>query len=162
LFNHESPLRGLEFVTKKITRAVAGIKKGTQDKVILGSLDSKRDWGFAHDYVEGIRLMMQHDTPDDYVLATGDTHSIREFAEAAFKYIDVEIVWSGKGVDEKGIDRKTNKILIEVSPEFYRPAEVDLLAGNPSKAKEKLGWRPRVKFNELVEMMVEWDLRKSW
>jgi GDPmannose 4,6-dehydratase len=160
LFNHESPLRGLEFVTKKITMAVAAIKKGRQQKVVLGNLDSKRDWGFAGDYVEGMRLMLQQDTADDYVLATGDTHSIKEFVEESFKYIDADIIWSGEGADTKGTDRKTGKVMVEVSPEFYRPAEVDLLIGNPEKAKKKLGWEPKVRFNELVRMMVEWDLRQ--
>lgn len=161
LFNHESPLRGMEFVTKKITRAVAAISKGKQDKVILGNLDSKRDWGFAGDYVEGMRLMLQQDEADDYVLATGETHTIREFAEEAFRYIGADIKWSGEGAETKGTDVKTGKIMLEVSPEFYRPAEVDLLIGNPAKAKEKLGWEPKVRFPELVRMMVEWDLKNS-
>ena len=162
LFNHESPLRGLEFVTKKITMSVAAIKKGKQDSVVLGNLDSKRDWGFAGDYVEGMRLMVQQEKSDDYVLATGDTHSIKEFVEEAFRYIDADIVWSGEGADTKGTDRKTGKVMVEVSPEFYRPAEVDLLIGNPEKAKKKLGWEPKVRFSELVQMMVEWDLRYSF
>jgi len=160
LFNHESPLRGLEFVTKKITMSVAAIKKGKQDSVVLGNLDSKRDWGFAGDYVEGMRLMVQQEKADDYVLATGDTHSIKEFVEEAFRYIDADIVWSGEGADTKGTDKKTGKVMVEVSPEFYRPAEVDLLIGNPEKAKKKLGWEPKVRFSELVQMMVEWDLRQ--
>lgn len=160
LFNHESPLRGLEFVTKKITLAAAAIRKGEQNSVVLGNLDSKRDWGFAGDYVEGMRLMLQQNEADDYVLATGDTHSIRDFVVEAFKYIDAEIEWQGEGVEEKGIDRKTGKILVQVSPEFYRPAEVDILIGSPAKAAEKLGWKPQVKFPELVRMMVEWDLKK--
>ena len=160
LFNHESPLRGMEFVTKKITMAVAAIKKGKQDKVVLGNLDAKRDWGFAGDYVEGMRLMLQQDEADDYVLATGETHSIRDFVVEAFRYIDAEIEWSGEGVNEKGIDKKTGKVMVEVSPDFYRPAEVELLIGDPSKAKEKLGWEPAVKFQELVRMMVEWDLQQ--
>jgi GDPmannose 4,6-dehydratase len=160
LFNHESPLRGLEFVTKKVTMAVAAIKKGKQEKVVLGNLDSKRDWGFAGDYVEGMRLMLQQDEADDYVLATGDTHSIKEFVEEAFRYIDADIVWSGDGADTKGTDRKTGKIMVEVSPDFYRPAEVDLLVGNPEKAKVKLGWEPKIKFTDLVQMMVEWDLKQ--
>jgi len=159
LFNHESPLRGLEFVTKKVTLAVAAIKNGRQDKVILGNLDSKRDWGFAGDYVEGMRLMLQQNEADDYVLSTGDTHSIKEFVEEAFKYIDADIVWSGEGAGTKGTDRKTGKVMVEVSPDFYRPAEVDLLIGNSGKAKKKLGWEPKVKFDELVKMMVEWDLK---
>lgn len=161
LFNHESPLRGIEFVTKKITRAVAAIKKGNQDKVVLGNIDSKRDWGFAGDYVEGMRLMLQQNEPDDYVLATGETHTIREFAEEAFRHIGVDIVWSGDGAETKGTDRRSGKVVVEVSPEFYRPAEVDLLIGNPVKAKDKLSWEPKVKFNELVHMMVEWDLKNS-
>lgn len=161
LFNHESPLRGIEFVTKKITRAVAAIKKGNQEKVVLGNIDSKRDWGFAGDYVEGMRLMLQQKEADDYVLATGETHTIREFAEEAFRHIGMDIVWSGEGAETKGTDSKSGKVVVEVSPEFYRPAEVDLLIGNPLKAKEKLGWEPKVKFNELVDMMVEWDLRNN-
>ncbi|HPS57696.1 MAG TPA: GDP-mannose 4,6-dehydratase [Spirochaetota bacterium] len=159
LFNHESPLRGLEFVTKKITRAVAAIKKGRQDKVVLGNLDSRRDWGFAGDYVDGMRLMLQQEEADDYVLSTGETHSIREFVEEAFRHIDIAVKWQGEGSAEKGIDGKTGKVMVEVSPEFYRPAEVDLLIGDSSKAKSKLGWTPKVRFNELVQMMVEWDIR---
>lgn len=160
LFNHESPLRGMEFVTKKITMAVAAIRKGKQKNVVLGNLDAKRDWGFAGDYVEGMRLMLQQDEADDYVLATGETHSIREFVEEAFRYIDADIEWDGEGVNEKGIDKKTGQVMVEVSPDFYRPAEVDLLIGTPLKAKEKLGWEPKVKFRELVRMMVEWDLKQ--
>jgi GDPmannose 4,6-dehydratase len=160
LFNHESPLRGLEFVTKKVTMAVAAIRKGEQDKVVLGNLDSKRDWGFAGDYVEGMRLMLQQDVADDYVLATGETHSIKEFIEEAFKYIDADIEWNGFGAETKGMDKKTGKVLVEVSSDFYRPAEVDLLVGNPNKAKIKLGWEPRVKFKELVQVMMEWDLKQ--
>lgn len=161
LFNHESPLRGLEFVTKKITMAVAAIKNGKQDRVVLGNLDSRRDWGFAGDYVEGMRLMLQQGSADDYVLSTGETHSIREFVQEAFRFIDAEIEWSGQGADVKGTDRKTGKVMVEVSPEFYRPAEVDLLIGDSSKAKKVLGWEPRVKFGELVRMMVEWDFGNS-
>ena len=161
LFNHESPLRGLEFVTKKITKAAAAIKNGKQDRVVLGNLDSRRDWGFAGDYVEGMRLMLQQGSADDYVLSTGETHSIREFVQEAFRFIDAEIEWSGEGADAKGTDRKTGKVMVEVSPEFYRPAEVDLLIGDSSKAKRVLGWEPKVKFGELVRMMVEWDLENS-
>lgn len=161
LFNHESPLRGLEFVTKKITLAVAAIKQGKQKSVVLGNLDSKRDWGFAGDYVEGMRLMLQQDEADDYILATGETNSIRDFVVEAFKHIDSDIEWTGEGVEEKGIDRKSGKVLVEVSPEFYRPAEVDMLIGNPGKSRKKLGWEPKVKFPELVRMMVEWDLNHS-
>lgn len=161
LFNHESPLRGLEFVTKKITAGVAAIKKGKQEKIVLGNLDSRRDWGFAGDYVEGMRLMLQQEEADDYVLATGETHSIREFVEEAFRHIDVDIKWQGDGSAEKGIDGNTGSVMVEVSPDFYRPAEVDLLIGDSSKAKKQLGWEPKVRFNELVQMMVEWDLRNG-
>jgi GDPmannose 4,6-dehydratase len=161
LFNHESPLRGLEFVTKKITTGVAAIKKGKQEKIVLGNLDSKRDWGFAGDYVEGMRLMLQQDEADDYVLSTGETHSIREFVVEAFRHIDVDIKWQGQGSAEKGIDGKTGRVMVEVSPEFYRPAEVDLLIGDSSKAKKQLGWEPKVRFNELVQMMVEWDIKHA-
>ena len=161
LFNHESPLRGMEFVTKKITRAVAAIKNGRQDKVVLGNLDAKRDWGFAGDYVEGMRLMLQQEEAGDYVLATGETHTIREFVEEAFRYIEADIQWHGEGSNTKGVDRKTGNVMVEVSPEFYRPAEVELLIGSPIKAREMLGWEPKVKFKELVQMMVEWDLTKG-
>ncbi len=160
LFNHESPLRGLEFVTRKITRAVAAIKLGTQQTVRLGNLDAKRDWGYAAEYVEAMWLMLQQDTPDDYAIATGKTHSVRDFVEAAFAEIDVTIDWSGSGVDEKGKDKATGKVRIEVDPEFFRPTEVDLLIGDCKKAKEKLGWVPKVHFGELVGMMVRHDLQE--
>jgi GDPmannose 4,6-dehydratase len=158
LFNHESPLRGLEFVTRKITRGLARIKHGLQEKIVLGNLNAKRDWGYAPEFVEAIWLMMQQPQPDDFVIATGETHNIREFVEEAFRLVDVDIVWKGSDVEEKGISRKTGKVLVEVSPEFFRPAEVDLLIGNPRKAAEKLGWRPRTPFKELVRKMVEADL----
>ncbi len=160
LFNHESPLRGLEFVTRKITHSVARIKKGLQDKVVLGNLDAKRDWGYAAEYVEGMWLMLQQEEPDDYVLATGETHSVREFVEAAFGAAGYQIEWEGEGVDTTGRDKATGRVLVEVSPEFYRPAEVDILIGNPEKAEKRLGWKPRTKFKELVAMMVEADLRR--
>ncbi len=160
LFNHESPLRGLEFVTRKITHSVARIKKGLQDKVVLGNLDAKRDWGYAAEYVEGMWLMLQQEEPDDYVLATGETHSVREFVEAAFGAAGYKIEWEGEGVNTTGRDKATGRVLVEVSPEFYRPAEVDILIGNPEKAEKKLGWKPRTKFKELVAMMVEADLRR--
>lgn len=160
LFNHESPLRGLEFVTRKITNGVARIKYGMQEKIILGNLDARRDWGYAPDYIEGIWLMLQQDEPDDYVLATGESHSVREFVEMAFRVIDCEIEWIGEGSNTKGIDKKTGKILVEVSSEYYRPAEVDFLVGDYSKANKKLGWRPRVKFDQLVEIMVKSDIDK--
>lgn len=158
LFNHESPLRGLEFVTRKITHAVARIKLGLQKELRLGNLDSKRDWGYAQEYVEAMWLMLQQDEPDDYVIATGETHSVREFVEAAFKNLGIDIEWSGKGVDEKGIDKASGGVLVRIDPEFFRPAEVDLLIGNSEKAKKKLGWSPKTTFKELVGIMVEHDL----
>ncbi len=160
LFNHESPLRGHEFVTRKITYGVAGIKYGLQDKIFLGNLSSRRDWGYAPEYVEAMWLMLQKDIPDDYVIATGETHSVREFVEAAFKAIDIEIIWEGEGVNEKGLNKSNGDILIEVSHEFFRPAEVDLLIGDYSKAKEKLGWSPRTNFEDLVSIMVKADLER--
>ena len=160
LFNHESPLRGLEFVTRKITYGVAKIKYGLQDKIVLGNLDAKRDWGYAKEYVEGMWLMLQQEEPDDYILATGESHSVKEFVETAFKIAGYEILWEGEGMSTKGIDKKTGKVLVEVSPEFYRPAEVDILLGNPEKAKKKLGWEPKTKFEELVKIMVEWDIKR--
>ena len=159
LFNHESPLRGIEFVTKKITRAVVAIKNGNQNKLVLGNLDAKRDWGFAGDYVEGMRLMLQQEKADDYVLATGETHSVREFVELAFKCVDVEIEWNGVDENSTGIDKKTGKLLVEVSKDFYRPSEVDILIGDASKSNKILNWKPKVGFEELVEMMIEFDLR---
>jgi GDPmannose 4,6-dehydratase len=158
LFNHESPIRGETFVTRKITMAVANIKKGLQEKLYLGNLDAKRDWGFAGDYVEAMWLMMQQDEPDDYVIATGETHSVREFVELAFREVGIEIEWQGIGVDEVGVDRASGNILIEIDPRYHRPTEVDLLLGDPTKAKEKLGWNSKVGLNELVKMMVHSDL----
>jgi GDPmannose 4,6-dehydratase len=158
LFNHESPRRGKRFVTRKITRAVARITKGKQDKIYLGNMNAKRDWGYAKDYVKMMWMMLQHDTPEDYVIATGETHTVREFVEAAFSHVDVDIEWQGEGVDEKGIDKETGKVLVEVDPKYFRPTEVDLLIGDPSKAKEELGWEPEVKFKELVQLMVQSDL----
>jgi GDPmannose 4,6-dehydratase len=158
LFNHESPLRGPEFVTRKITQGIARIKYGRQDKIVLGNLDAKRDWGFAGEYVEGMWLVLQQDQPDDYVLATGETHSVREFADFGFQAAGYTIEWHGKAENSKGVDKKSGKVLIEVSKEFYRPAEVDVLIGNPQKAKEKLGWKPVTKFTRLVELMVETDM----
>jgi GDPmannose 4,6-dehydratase len=158
LFNHESPRRGKRFVTRKITRAVARITKGKQDKIYLGNMNAKRDWGYAKDYVKMMWMMLQHDTPEDYVIATGETHTVREFVEAAFSHVDVDIEWQGEDVDEKGIDKDTGKVLVEVDPKYFRPTEVDLLIGDPSKAKEELGWEPEVKFKELVQLMVQSDL----
>lgn len=160
LFNHESERRGETFVTRKITLAVANILAGNQEKLYLGNLDAKRDWGYAKDYVECMWLMLQHDTPEDFVIATGETRTVREFTEAAFHWGGIELLWQGKGIEEKGIDKKTGKVLVEVSPEFFRPAEVDLLLGDPSKAKEVLGWNPRkTSFDQLVKLMTEHDMR---
>ncbi|MDU4695587.1 MAG: GDP-mannose 4,6-dehydratase [Paenibacillus sp.] len=159
LFNHESPIRGEHFVTRKITRAVARIKMGLQDKLYLGNLDAKRDWGYAGDYVEAMWLMLQQSTPDDYVIATGETHTVREFLEEAFRYAGIELGWQGEGIHEKGINLATGETVIEIDPRYFRLAEVDLLLGDPSKAKRELGWNPKVRFNELVQMMVQEDLK---
>jgi GDPmannose 4,6-dehydratase len=158
LFNHESPLRGETFVTRKITRAAAKISLGLQDKLYLGNLDAQRDWGHAKDYVEGMWLMMQQEEADDYVLATGKTYSVKYFCELAFKHVDIELEWKGEGVDEKGIDKKTGKVLIEVDPKYFRPTEVDLLIGDPSKAKAKLGWENKHSLEQLVEEMMAADV----
>lgn len=160
LFNHESPLRGTEFVTRKITLSLARIKAGEQDVLKLGNLEAKRDWGFAGDYVEGMWRMLQQDVADDYVLATGETHEVREFVEAAGQALDMDIAWDGEGVDTVGTDRKTGKKIIEVDPAFFRPAEVDLLLGTPAKAKEKLGWQPSMTFPQLVAAMAEADMKR--
>jgi GDPmannose 4,6-dehydratase len=160
LFNHESPKRGETFVTRKITRAVAAIEMGIQDKVFLGNLDGKRDWGHARDYVEGMWLMLQQPEPDDYVLATGETHSVREFAEKAFARVGREIVWRGKGNEERGVDQKSGQVLIEVDPVYFRPTEVHSLRGDPTKARQRLGWRHKVTFDELVAQMVDTDLQQ--
>jgi GDPmannose 4,6-dehydratase len=160
LFNHESPRRGETFVTRKITRAAARIKCGMQDKLSLGNLDSKRDWGYAPEYVEGMWRILQHDSPDDFVLATGETHTIREFADLTFKELDMELKWDGHGEDEIGIEVKTGKVRVNINPRYYRPTEVDLLLGNPLKAKEILGWIPKTKFAELVSLMASADLQK--
>lgn len=158
LFNHESPRRGETFVTRKITRAVACIIAGKQDKLSLGNLDAKRDWGFAGDYVEAMWLMLQQEKPQDYVIATGETHTVREFAALAFRQVGINLVWKGKGVDETGCDAETGKILVDVNPKYFRPTEVDLLWGNPTKAESELGWIRKVDFNSLVHMMVEADM----
>jgi GDPmannose 4,6-dehydratase len=172
LFNHESPRRGETFVSRKITRALARIKFGLQDKVYLGNLEARRDWGYARDYVEAMWLMLQQKKADDYVVATGETHSVREFAELAFKHAGIEIEWKGEGKADKGVVRslasnlqphssnlKVGSILIEKDPRYLRPLEVEFLQGDASKAKEKLNWEPKVKFKELVRMMVDADLR---
>jgi len=159
LFNHESPLRGETFVTRKITRAVAAIHLGLQEKLYLGNLDAKRDWGHARDYVRGMWLMMQQREPDDYVLATGETHSVRAFVEKAFRRIGVNLEWQGEGVEERGIDADDGRVLVEVDPRYFRPTEVDLLIGDPTKAWEKLGWRHEVKLDELIAEMLREDLK---
>jgi GDPmannose 4,6-dehydratase len=153
LFNHESPRRGGTFVTKKITHAFAKIKAGKQDKLYLGNLEAKRDWGYAKDYVEAMWLMLQQDKPDDFVIATGETHTVREFVEEAAKYFDFEIEWKGEGIKEQGVDKKTGKVFIEIDERYFRPAEVDVLLGDASKAKEKLGWEAKTKFKDLVKIM---------
>ncbi len=158
LFNHESPVRGETFVTRKITRAVAAISRGLQDRLWLGNLDAKRDWGHARDFVEGMWMILQQDVPDDYVLATGETHTVRKFAEMAFREVGVEVEWRGSGVDEKGYDPKTGKLLVEIDPRYFRPTEVDLLLGDPSKARKKLGWTAKTPLSDLVREMVQSDL----
>ncbi len=160
LFNHESPLRGQQFVTRKITLNLARIIHGLQDKIVLGNLDAKRDWGYAKEYVEGMWLMLQQDKPEDYVLATGETHSIREFVETAFLSANIDLAWEGEGQNTKGVDKKTGKVRVEVSPEFFRPAEVELLVGNPEKANKKLGWKPKTTFSDLVNIMTEADIKR--
>jgi GDPmannose 4,6-dehydratase len=160
LFNHESPRRGETFVTRKITRAAAKIKLGMEEKLSLGNLNAKRDWGYAPEYVDGMWRMLQLPAPDDFVLATGETHTVREFVDLAFKELDMELAWSGNGADEKGIDEKTKKVLVDIDPRYYRPTEVELLIGDPTKAKEKLGWIPETKFSELVKIMVKADYEK--
>jgi len=161
LFNHESPRRGETFVTKKITRAAARIHLGLQEKLYLGNLNAKRDWGHAKDYVEAMYLMLQADTPEDYVIATGKQFSVREFCEAVFTELGIEITWQGKEADEKGLDKKTGKIAVEVDPHYFRPTEVESLLGDPAKAKEKLGWEAKVDFRELVKEMVAIDLEEA-
>ncbi len=158
LFNHESPRRGETFVTRKITRAAARIKLGLQKCLYLGNIDAKRDWGFAGDYVEAMWLMLQHSEPDDYVVATGETHSVRKFAEMVFSRLEMPLSWQGEGVHEKGIDTKSGRIVIEIDPKYFRPAEVELLLGDPTKAKRILDWEPKTSFERLVEMMVDEDL----
>ncbi|HQG57761.1 MAG TPA: GDP-mannose 4,6-dehydratase [Candidatus Dojkabacteria bacterium] len=160
LFNHESPRRGGTFVTKKITRGLTRIKMGLEEKLYLGNLESKRDWGYAKDYVEGMWMMLQQDKPDDFVLATGETHSVRECVEAAAKILDIDIEWNGKGMQEKGIDKKTGKTIIEIDERYFRPSEVDLLIGDCSKAKKILGWEAKTKFEDLVKIMVESDIEE--
>jgi GDPmannose 4,6-dehydratase len=160
LFNHESPLRGETFVTRKITRAAAKYKLGLQKKLFLGNLDAKRDWGHAQDYVEGMWLMLQQDTPEDYVLATGKTITVREFVEMSFKEAGVSLTWEGEGVNEKGIDQATGEVVVEVDPSYFRPTEVDLLIGDATKAKEQLGWEPKRSVEQLCSEMVQSDVER--
>lgn len=161
LFNHESPLRGREFVTRKITDSVAKIKLGKLDVLELGNMDAKRDWGFAKEYVEGMWRMLQADKPDTYVLATNRTETVRDFVTLAFKAVDIEIRWEGQGEQEQGVNAETGEVLVRVNPKFYRPAEVELLIGNPQKAKDELGWEPGTSLESLCRMMVEADLRRN-
>lgn len=160
LFNHESPRRGHEFVTRKISHSVARIKAGQIPYMELGNINAKRDWGYAGDYVRAMHLMLQQAEPDDFVISTGETHTVREFCEHAFECADLPIVWQGQGMAEKGVDKKTGEVRVTISPQFYRPAEVDMLIGDSSKAKNKLGWEPLVGFRELIQIMVEHDLRE--
>ncbi|MBI6103415.1 GDP-mannose 4,6-dehydratase [Clostridium perfringens] len=160
LFNHESPRRGETFVTRKITMAVASIMAGKQEKLSLGNLDAKRDWGFAGDYVEGMWRILQQEKPQDYVLATNETHTVREFVELAFAEVGIEIEWKGKGVEEKGYDKVTGRLLVDVNPRYFRPAEVELLWGDSTKAEKELGWERKVSFKGLVSMMVDSDMKE--
>lgn len=157
LFNHESPRRGVNFVTRKITLGLSRVKLGLQKELSLGNLDSKRDWGYSKDYVEGIWRILQHNEPDDFLLATGETHTVREFVEEVGRNLDMEIVWEGQGVEEKGIDRKTGQVVVKIDPAYFRPSEVDLLLGDSSKAREVLGWKPAVTFKDLAKLMTEKD-----
>lgn len=158
LFNHESPRRGENFVTRKITLSLARIKMGFQEKLFLGNLDARRDWGYAKDYVKAMWLILQHDKPDDFVIATGKTHTVREFVEKSASFLGFDIDWQGEGINEKGIDSNTENIIIEVSPKFYRPLDVNFLLGDSSKAKKDLNWAPTVTFDKLIEIMVKSDL----
>lgn len=160
LFNHESPRRGETFLTRKVTRAVASIMAGKQEKLSLGNMDAKRDWGYAGDYVRAMWLMLQQDKPQDYVIATNETHSVREFVELSFKEVNIDIEWKGTGIAEKGYDRATGKFLIDINSRYFRPAEVELLWGDSTKAEKELGWERKVSFRELVKMMVDADMRE--
>lgn len=160
LFNHESPRRGETFVTRKITIAAANIYSGKQEKLFLGNINSFRDWGYAPEYVEAMWLMLQQKKPDDYIIATNTEHSVKEFCELVFKEIDIDLKWQGKGINEKGIDKKTGKIIIEIDPYYFRPLDVERLRGDYSKAKKILGWKPKVTFEKLVKIMVEADLKR--
>ncbi len=158
LFNHESPRRGNDFVTKKISLGLANIIHGKQDKIVLGNLNAKRDWGYAEDYVEAMLMMMQHPQAEDFVIATGETHSVREFLEIAFQHAGIDIEWRGSGMDEKAYDRRTGKAVVEIDPKHFRPSEVEFLVGDASKANRVLGWKPRVTFNQLVKIMLDHDI----
>ncbi len=160
LFNHESPLRGTGFVTRKISRAAAAISLGLQENLVLGNISAKRDWGYAGDYVEAMRLMLCQDSPSDYVIATGKSNSVRDFVDAAFAYTGEKLDWKGRGVKEIGVSRRSGKILVKISAEFYRPADTGALIGNPGKAKRTLGWAPETGFEEMVGLMVEADLKR--
>ncbi|MCR8851203.1 GDP-mannose 4,6-dehydratase [Lysinibacillus fusiformis] len=160
LFNHESPLRGEAFVTRKITKAVANIKCGNQNCLYLGNLNAKRDWGFAGDYVEAMWLMLQQEKPEDFVIATGETRTVREFVECAFSEAGIDLEWQGTEINERGIDRATGQVIVAVDPQLFRPTEVELLLGDPKKAKEKLGWESKTSFQQLVQMMVQEDLKR--
>ena len=161
LFNHESPLRGLEFVTRKITDGLVKVKLGKQECIELGNMDAKRDWGYAKDYVDGMYRMLQADKPDTYVLATGRTETVRDFVNMTCKALDINIVWEGSGLDEVGKDSSTGKVIVKVNSKYYRPAEVDLLVGNPDKARRELGWEAKTTLEELCQKMVEADLRRN-
>jgi GDPmannose 4,6-dehydratase len=161
LFNHESPRRGENFVTRKITLSIANILKGKQKRIYLGNLDAKRDWGFAPDYVEAMWLMLQRNAPEDFVIASGKNHTVREFVELAFKEVDINIEWNGKGINEKGINSNSGEILVEISPRYFRPTDVDNLLGDSTKAKEKLGWFPKTSFKQLVKIMINSDIKEA-
>jgi GDPmannose 4,6-dehydratase len=161
LFNHESPIRGETFVTRKISMAAARISLGLQEKLYLGNLNAKRDWGYAPDYVEAMWLMLQQKEADDYVIATGEAHSVREFCELAFKEVGIELGWKGQGVNEKGYCKQTGKVCVEIDPRYFRPTEVELLCGNAAKARKKLGWKPKTSFETLVKIMVNADFKKA-
>ncbi len=161
LFNHESPIRGESFVTRKVTRAVSRFKLGLQDNLYLGNLEAKRDWGFAQDFVQAMWLMLQQDEPEDFVIATGKSHSVRELVERAFAEIGVDIVWEGQGLDEVGKIKSTGKTVVRIDPKYFRPTEVDYLQGDATKARQKLGWEPQVGFDELVSIMVQEDLKEA-
>jgi len=161
LFNHESPRRGENFVTRKITYSLARIRAGSQDVLQLGNLEARRDWGYARDYVEAMWMILQQERPDDYVVATGESHSVREFVEVAARIAGFDLAWEGEGVEETGVDRKTGRTIITINPKYFRPAEVDILQGNPAKARKRLGWTPKVGFQELIELMVKADLEAA-